>query len=186
MKVVQMSDSTVDRGALAADLERARTDFHHLLAITTQQDWDRPTFGTRWTNEQLMFHMVFGYMIVARLLILVWLFARLPGRVSRRFANLLDASTPLFHVINYYGSCWASRVYNRDRMGARLDHTVDQLQRSLLQLDDHAFARGMHYPTRWDPYFRDYMTLAELYKYPGQHYDHHRQQLTLAKLGKLA
>ena len=40
----------------------------------------------------------------------------------------------------------------------------------------------MYYLTRWDPYFREYMTLADVYRYPGQHYDHHRRQLTLTKL----
>ena len=54
--------------------------------------WHRPTRGTRWTNEQLLFHMVFGYMIVLRLLILVKLFSRLPDRVGRVFAGLLDAA----------------------------------------------------------------------------------------------
>ena len=39
--------------------------------------WAKPTGGTRWTNEQLLFHMVFGYMIVQRLLILVRVFSRL-------------------------------------------------------------------------------------------------------------
>lgn len=32
---------------------------------------------------------------------------------------------------------------------------------------------------RLGPYFRDYMTLLEVYHYPTQHYDHHRRQLTL-------
>jgi hypothetical protein len=40
----------------------------------------------------------------------------------------------------------------------------------------------MYYPTRWDPHFREYMTLADVYRYPGQHYDHHHRQLTLTKL----
>jgi hypothetical protein len=30
------------------------------------------------------------------------------------------------------------------------------------------------------PYFKDYMTSRDVYHYPTQHYDHHRQQLTLA------
>ena len=67
-------------------------------------------------------------------------------------------------------------------MGPKLDRVINALQRSLTRTDDKAFGRGMHYPTRWDPYFRDYMTLADVYRYPGQHYDHHRQQLTLVKL----
>jgi hypothetical protein len=40
----------------------------------------------------------------------------------------------------------------------------------------------MYYPTRWNPNFREYMTLADVYRYPGQHYDDHRRQLTLTKL----
>ena len=126
--------------------------------------------------------MVFGYMIVQRLLVLVGFFGRLPEVVSRAFAGILNAATPAFDGINYYGSCLAARVYNRQRMGPKLDRVIDALQRSLTRADDNAFGRGMHYPTRWDPYFRDYMTLADVYRYAGRHYDHHRQQLTLHKL----
>jgi hypothetical protein len=60
------SSPSADRAALAAELERVRADFHHLVAIAADEDWDKPTSGTRWTNEQLLFHMVFGYMIVHR------------------------------------------------------------------------------------------------------------------------
>jgi hypothetical protein len=59
---------------------------------------------------------------------------------------------------------------------------IDALQRSLARIDESALRRRMRFPTRWDPYFRDAMTLAEIYRYPGQHYDHHRQQLTMARL----
>jgi hypothetical protein len=37
-----------------------------------------------------------------------------------------------------------------------------------------------HFPTGWDLYFRDNMTLADVYHYATQHYQHHRRQLTLA------
>ena len=37
----------------------------------------------------------------------------------------------------------------------------------------------MHYPTRWDPFFADYMTLADLYRFPTQHFEFHQAQLTL-------
>ena len=36
----------------------------------------------------------------------------------------------------------------------------------------------MHFPIAWDPYFKDIMTVADVYDYPTQHYDHHRRQLT--------
>lgn len=71
----------MDRDAIPADLERARVAFHRLLAAAGPDDWGRPTRGTRWTNEQLLFHMVFGYMVVQLLLVLVRVMSRLPDRV---------------------------------------------------------------------------------------------------------
>jgi hypothetical protein len=177
-----MTEQTTDRAALTNGLERVRTDFHHLVAIAADDDWAKPTAGTRWTNEQLLFHMVFGYMVVERLLVLVRVFGYLPGSFSRGFARMLNAATRPFHVVNYHGSCLAARVYNRNRMGVKLDRVIDSLERSLIHQRDNAFRCGMHFPTRWDPNFRDYMTLADIHRYPGQHYHHHRRQLTLARL----
>lgn len=174
------NDSTIDRGELAADFERARTDFHRLLAQGERIDaWTKPTRGTRWTNEQLLFHMMFGYMVVQRLLILVKVFSRLPDQVSRVFARVLNAATRPFDVINYYGSCAAALVYNRHRMRAKMDRVIPALQRKLAQESDDALRRGMHFPTRWDTFFTDCMTLEDVYRYPGQHFDFHKRQLTL-------
>jgi len=170
----------IDRAKIAADLERARLEFHRLLAEADHADaWAEPTRETRWTNEQLLFHMVFGYMVVVRLLILVRVFSRLPDPVNRAYARALDSGTTPFHVINYYGSCAAALVYNRRRMGAKLDRVIASLQRKLAGESDGAFDRGMHFPPRWDPFFTDYMTLADVYRYPGQHFDFHARQLAL-------
>jgi hypothetical protein len=169
----------VNRADIAADLERARIEFHRLLALAGPDDWGKPTRGTRWTNEQLLFHMVFGYMVVQRLLVLVRVFSRLPDPASRLFANILDSATKPFHLINYFGSCSAVRVYNRRRMGAKLDRVIGSLQRKLNREKVADFARGMHYPIRWDPFFDDFMTLEDVYRYPGRHFDFHAHQLTL-------
>jgi hypothetical protein len=178
-----MSEPDPDRASLVADFDRVRTDFHHLIGIAVEDDWAGPTRDTRWTNEQLLFHMVFGYMVVKRLLVLVRVFGRLPEPASRGFAAVLNAATRPFHEINYYGTCMAATVYNRRRMAAKLDRVIDGLERSLARESPNSFRRGMHYPVGWDPYFGEYMTLADVYRYPGKHYDHHRGQLTLTKLG---
>jgi hypothetical protein len=84
--------TVVDRAALATDLERVRADFHDVLDLAGEDEWDKPTAGTRWTNEELLFHMVFGYMVVQRLLRLVRLFGRLPGGSAvgtRRYSTRL-------------------------------------------------------------------------------------------------
>jgi hypothetical protein len=179
---IAMPEPMTDSGAQSADFERARTDFHHLVSLVGGDEWDQPTWGTRWSNEQLLFHMVFAYMISQRLLILVLLFSRVPEGISRGFARALNAATPLFDQINYYGTNLAALVYNRRRMAAKLDRVIDALQRSLAHRDQKTLSRGMYFPNRWDPYFRDYMTLGDVYSYPGKHYEHHRHQLALARL----
>lgn len=181
-RVIAMSvdDSAVDRAEIPADLEQARVEFHRLVAEAERHDaWATPTRGTQWTNEQLLFHMVFGYIIVQRLLVLVNMFNRLPDQVSRGFARLLNAATRPFDAINYYGSRSGALVYNRRRMGAKMDRVIAALQRKLAHESDDTLRRGMHFPTRWDPFFTDYMTLADVYRYPGHHFDFHERQLTI-------
>jgi hypothetical protein len=177
---VAVDDSTIDREEITADLERARFEFHRLLAEADHNDaWTKAARGTRWTNEQLLFHMVFGYMIVQRLLLLVRVFSRLPDAFSRVFVRVLNAATAPFDVINYYGSCAAALVYNRHRMGAKMDRVIASLQRKVARESDEASRRGMHFPTRWDPFFKNYMALENVYRYQGQHFDFHKRQLTL-------
>jgi hypothetical protein len=40
---------------------------------------------------------------------------------------------------------------------------------------------GMQYPVRWDAFFKDFMTLTDLYRYPTQHFDFHQRQFTLGQ-----
>jgi hypothetical protein len=42
---------------------------------------------------------------------------------------------------------------------------------------------GRHYPVRGDPFFKDFMTLADIYHYPTQHFSLHQRQLTLTGPG---
>ncbi|HVQ49296.1 MAG TPA: DinB family protein [Mycobacterium sp.] len=174
------NDGAIDRAGMTADLERAHAEFHRLLADAERTDaWNKPTQGTRWNNEQLLLHMVFGYMLVLRLLFLVRLVSRLPEAVSRVHARILNAAATPFHPINYYGSCAAALYYNRRRMGAKLDRVIASINRKLAKESDEALHRGMHFPTGWDPFFTDYMTLEDVYRYPGKHFDFHARQLTL-------
>ena len=170
----------MDREQICAELDRVRLDFRELLDTATVEELRKPTIGTRWTNEQLLFHMLFGYLLVRNLRLLVWGFSRLPAGASRRFAALLNAGTRPFHVINYVGSLFGARTLGYTRMERLMDRVLNGLQSSLLAQPDRALDRGMPIPVGWDPYFKDYMTLRDLYHYPTQHYDHHRKQLTLA------
>ena len=167
------------RQAVHGELETARAAFHRLVEGATEADLRRPSVGTRWTNEQLLFHMLFGYLIARALLVLARLFARLPAGASRGFARLLDAVTRPFDVVNYYGSCAGARFCGRRRMVATFDRVIASLHRQLAAETEAGLRRGMYYPVRWDPFFKDFMTLAGIYHYPAQHFSFHQQQLTL-------
>lgn len=173
------SSRPADREAIHDELERARTDLHHLVETATAAELRRRTDGTRWTNQQMLWHMVFGYVIVSRLLRLVRVFGRLPDPFGRGFAAVLDAGTRPFHHINYLGSVGGALVFHGPRLTRMADRTIERLQHRLDVESEAALARRMHFPVGWDPFFRDTMTLEEVYRYGTQHYDFHRAQLTL-------
>lgn len=168
-----------DRRAVRDEMERARQTFHRLLDHAAADDLRRASSGTRWTNEQLLFHMLFGYLIVRALLLLARILGQLPTGASTALARLLDAVRAPFHVINYAGSCLGARIIPSSRMGAKFDRVTAALQRRLEREPDSALRHGMHYPTSWDPFFTSYMSLYDLYRYPTKHFDFHRRQLTL-------
>ena len=107
------------------------TTFRELLDTATVAELRKRTEGTKWNNEQLLFHMLFGYLLVRNLRFLVWGFSRLPDNVSRRFAALLNAGTRPFHVINYVGSLFGARVLGYARMERLMDRVLSSLQASL-------------------------------------------------------
>ena len=171
--------TVVDRESIRSDYRRDRRSFQGLLAAASAEDLRGHTDGTRWTNEELLFHMLFGYHVVRVLLPLVRLFAVLPPQANRWFAALLDASTKPFDLINYLGARWGARVIDRRRMMAVFDWTLAALLEHLDTEPEEHMARGTMFPTRWDPFFKSRMTIADVYRYPTQHFAFHREQLTI-------
>jgi hypothetical protein len=101
---------------ISAEMRRAGEEFHQLVSTASPKDLRRRSNGTRWTNRQLLFHMVFGYIIVRTLLPLVHTLGRL-GR-SRGFAATLNAARHPFHLINYLGSCGGGLWGSKSRLSA--------------------------------------------------------------------
>ncbi len=114
---------------ISAEMERVRLDFRRLLNNATSTEFKAGTNGTNWTNEQLLFHMLFGYLLVHNLLPLVKGFARLPRPVSKTFAATLNAASRPFHLVNYLGSLGGGRVLGRSGMERLMDAVVRRLQR---------------------------------------------------------
>jgi len=171
--------ATVDLQAVSREMNDDRSRLHGLLAAADASALRRRSNGTRWTNEQLLFHMVFGYLVVRALLPLVWVVSRLPAPVGQAFATSLNSARRPFHLVNYWGSCAGARVFDHTRLGWLCDRTITALQSRLQRETETSLRRGMPFPTNWDPCFRPYMTLGEIYRYPNEHFEHHRRQLTL-------
>ena len=168
----------MDRHDIDAELYRATADFHRLLDNATGAELGMATNGTKWTNKQLLFHMLFGYILVRALLPLVKGFGQLPPAASRTFAEILNAGTRPFHVVNYLAALPGGTVLGRRAMERLMDSTIRHLRHRLDQESDRTLGLAMHFPMGWDPYFKDVMTVGDVYHYPTQHYEHHRRQLT--------
>ncbi len=74
---------SLDADAAGAEMAQVRQDFRRLISRASAADLRRRTDGTKWTNQQLLFHMLFGYLIVCALLPLARLFGRLPARPAQ-------------------------------------------------------------------------------------------------------
>lgn len=171
----------MDVTAVSQEMEQARVTFHDLIRDATAADLRRRSSGTRWTNRQLLFHMVFGYLVVRSLLPLVRAFGRLPISCSRRFSAVLHALRMPYHLVNYAGSYVGGAVLRPQRMARLLDRSVAVLRQRLEGESTTSLAARMAFPVSWDPYFADTMTVLDVYHFGTQHFDHHRQQLTLAR-----
>ena len=128
--------------------------------------------------------MLFGYLIIRALLVLVRVFGLLPDGASKAFARLLDSARRPFGLINYLGSCVGARIIRPRRMTTMLDHVIAALHKHLLRETDSALRRGMHYLTTWDPFFADYMTLADIYHYPTRHFRFHQCRWWCCRRGR--
>jgi hypothetical protein len=141
----------MDRAAVIEEMEQARSSFHGLLIGASQASLRRRSSGTRWTNPQLLFHMLFGYFIVRTLLPLVRVFGRRPDSWSRRFAAALNAGWRPFHLINYLGSVGGGQVLPKRAMIALMDRTIRALQHNLTRESNETLALTMHFSNRLGP-----------------------------------
>jgi len=168
-----MSDSEVGR-RIRDELEETRRQVHTLLDSLSPADWDAPSHNPAWTNGQLVFHMLFAFMLIPSLFWLVRFWSRLPDRYSRAFARVLDFSTPLFNWVNALGPRGQAVVFGRRRAGSIYDRVHRSILHKIDSIEDDDWGRGMNYPVRWDPDFGEFMTFERLFRYPTQHFRRHR------------
>ena len=165
------------RETLLADLVGVHTAFHDLLGSLSDADLRQPSRNPGWTNGEVLWHIVFGFVILAALAPLVRFWGRVPRRYSKRFARLLNHATGLLNQVNAWGARGGARVFTRRRIGRRFDRAYAAVLRLVETAGDDEWALGMHYPTRWDHLFHDYMTLEDICRYPIAHFNFHLGQI---------
>jgi len=69
------------------------------------------------------------------------------------------------------------KVFTHRRLGQLFERIYTLLMRQIDSIHGAEWANGMHYPTRWDPTFSEFMTLENLFRYPIQHFQLHRDQI---------
>ncbi len=152
------------KGTLRVELASSRIAFHVLLDSLSDGDLQKHSTNAAWTNKHIVVHMAMGFFILPSLILLALLFGRLPKPISKLFALLLIALTIPFNWINALGPYIGAVLLTR----ASLKHTFDWFYARivrLLQLRDPAS-------------FKDYMTLADIFRMPIRHFAFHLKQLS--------
>lgn len=157
-------------------------DFRRIVEGATAAELAGPTSGTRWTNRQLLFHMVLGQNIALSAIPLFGLFSRLPPSASRNWSRLLDACAGPYNWVNWAGSAAAGQTLPPAAMQQMMDGTTRTILGWYDHAEDTALGRGMTMPASWDPYFTPWMSRRDILEWAPRHYRHHRAQLTLTTI----
>jgi hypothetical protein len=162
------------------ELLAAPADYRTLVSTADSARLRQRTHGTRWTNQEMLFHLLIGYLVVRTLLPMMALISRLPPGFGRGFAATLNAAARPFHLVNYVGSVLGGHALRLPWMARLFGATCAALAAGLQRRSDGDLARAVPFPSRWDPFFTSHMSLLDIYHYPSQHYEFHKRQLTLS------
>src|SRR5712692_952944 len=93
----------MDAQAVVEGYDQARALFRQIVGSMSAADLRRPSAGTRWTNKQLLVHMVCGYLVTIGLIRMAKVLGLLPCGATAPFAALLDLGRGLFDQMSYLG-----------------------------------------------------------------------------------
>ncbi len=173
---------TARKERLRAELEAARATFHAVLASLSDAQLKQRSKNPAWTNQQLVFHMAFGFFLLPSLIRIVLVLRRLPRPVSQLFARLLNSATVPFNWINAAGPALVGTRFTRRALGATFDRVHAHVLRRIDAIREADLELGMYYPDRWEPLFQDYMTLEDILRYPVLHVRSHLQHINHAPI----
>ena len=164
---------------LKNELESASNVFISLVDKLSKKDLSKGSHNRGWNNGEILFHMLFGYLILNALIPIVFLFGSLPRSYSKVFVNILNLFTPVFNFINGIGARGGAKVFYGKRLINLSDKIFGSLLKKIKSFGEKDLQKGMHFPTRWDSLFKDYMTLEDVFNYTKRHFIFHCKQLNV-------
>ena len=171
------TDDSVLANKIQNLFESTREEFHALLDSISEEDWNKQSLNSGWSNGEIFAHILFGFIILNALLPMARIWGRLPGKTSRPFAKFLNFITKPFNWINALGARGQGKVFTYRNVGKIFDKVLSSLISKANTIHGDEWQSGMYYPTKWDPNFSDFMTLEKLFLYPVAHYKFHRNQI---------
>jgi hypothetical protein len=170
--MVETQQNTSDM--IRTELEKSRAEFHATLNSMTLDTWNKQSRNPAWTNGEVMFHIMFAYMLIPRLWWILKFFTHLPKSYSKVFAAILTFFTPLYHFANKNGPRGGAKIYKLQKLGKKYDKVHKSILRKLNSMKPEDFELGMYYPQGWDKNnFKEYMTMEDLFLWSTLHFKYH-------------
>jgi hypothetical protein len=165
-------------------LESTRLQFIIIAENISEEELRRISKNIGWTNNEILAHILFGFIITNVLLPGVIIFGNLPKLITKPFAMLLNAFTKPFNYINKFGARAQGKVFIGKRLVYLIDKTIKSLENRVMHISNEDWQKGMYYPNKWDFNLDEFMTLEKLVNYPITHFEFHKSQLLLKNVVK--
>jgi hypothetical protein len=179
-KIGQLTKSEI----IIEKLESTRLQFLEIAETITEKELRRISKNIGWTNNEILAHILFGFIITNVLLPGVIIFGNLQKVITRPFAMLLNAFTKPFNLINKLGARAQGKVFTGKRLVYLIDKTIKSLENKVKNINNEDWQKGMYYPNKWDSNFDEFMTLEKLMNYQIIHFEFHKTQLLLNNIVK--
>ena len=163
--------------SIKLEFNSARNEFQKLLNLLSDDDFRKKSHNPGWNNNEILFHMLFGFMIIIPLISIIRFFGKKPKKYSAVFSKVLNSSTSLFNWINAIGARGGGMIFKRHALSYRFYKTIEALNNKLDSVSENELKQGMYYPLKWDSLFAEYMTLEKLFRYPIAHFKFHKKQI---------
>lgn len=153
--------STLYEEAICAELEATREAFHALLAAIPDEAWEKAVGDGAWNVREVLYHIVFVYAAIPREVNVIrrgWWFPKPPAWLFDWFNALLVR--------------WGARGQTKESIARKYEQAHRGNLNLLRQIGAEEWSKSTVYPDV-DPYFRDEVSVAQLFRLHPDHFKRH-------------